>query len=680
MTMKKKTAAPEPRGETRRDRAMLRALVDNLPDLIYAKDRQGRKILSNPVDVAFIGGSCEEDILGKSDLDLFPGEVGERGFAYEQSLMKTGEPVLNLEEDFVDAKGKPRWLQTSKVPLRDDDGEIIGLLGIGHDITERKKAEQQIEAHLETIRQKNIELEEARDQAIEASRAKSSFLANMSHELRTPLNAIIGYSEILLDDMDDAGEENYVPDVEKIRTAGNNLLSLINDILDLSKIEAGRMDLFVEEFYLDELLQEIGATIKPLVDKKSNTLVVNAPTEPVKVRLDQTKVRQIILNLLSNACKFTEDGKVLLSVDADSAHADRSEDVLVVTVGDSGIGMSPAQMEKLFEPFSQADSSTTKKYGGTGLGLTISKLFCDMMNGSIEVRSAPGEGTTFTVTLPMRLEVTTDSVAPGRAGVLSSDERSGPTSVAAKRGPVILVIDDDLSTQELASRVLTKEGYRVVTAGSGDEGLAAARNIKPMAIILDVMMPTKDGWTVLRELKDDSDLRTIPVIMQTVIDNKSLGFAIGAQDYLLKPVDHAELVATVNKYRTRPDGGRVLVVDDDAHQRELLIRLLEKAQWHVQTAVDGAEALELVAESDFDVIILDLMMPTMDGFRFLQKIKENSRWADIPVLILTSMDISKEDQSRLAGSVSGILRKATFDSGELLDLLNRYALERRAPE
>jgi PAS domain S-box-containing protein len=548
------------------------------------------------------------------------------------------------------------------------DMEIMEFVAIQiAQMIDRKRADEEIGTQMSIIEDTNAQLAQARDQAMEASKAKSSFLASMSHELRTPLNAIIGYSEILLEEMGDVGEASYTSDIDKIRMAGNNLLALINDILDLSKIEAGRMDLFIEEFDLQSLLKEINATIKPLVDKKSNTLTVRQPDTPMLLRLDHTKLRQIIFNLLSNSCKFTEHGEITLTVKSDTSRTTVDHDVVIFSVKDSGIGMTPEQMKKLFRDFSQADSSTTKKYGGTGLGLAITKRFCEMMHGTIDVTSNPGQGTTFTVTLPTRLESTDTALA------IPTNTIDALSSSVHPSGPTVLIIDDDTSVRELLTRLLIKEGYAPVSAGNGIEGLALARKLLPKVVILDVMMPQKDGWAVLREMKDDPALKSIPVIMHTVIDNRNLGFAIGAQDYLIKPVDHRTLISTIKHYEQPARALSILIVDDEPDQRDILSRILLKEGWDVRTADGGRSALTLLAQSIPDVITLDLIMPTMDGFEFLKLVKENERWSHIPILILTSMDLEKTDFDTLSKSAATILRKREFDPQKLISILRRFA-------
>ncbi len=519
--------------------------------------------------------------------------------------------------------------------------------------TAQKRAEESLRAANEQLAHAVAEAERAREAADAANHTKSAFLANMSHELRTPMNAIIGYSEMLLEEVEDVGQKEFAPDLQKIRAAGKHLLALINDVLDLSKIEAGKMTLFVEPFDVVTVIREVAATVQPLVEKHGNVLEVACADRCGTMRADLTKVRQTLFNLLSNASKFTEKGTIRLEV---ARHPADGGDRLTFRVVDSGIGMTPEQLAKLFQPFTQADASTTRAYGGTGLGLAISRRFCRMMGGDISVTSTPGRGSTFTVTLPAEVDAT----------AAEEPAAAAPAPPVPAGAATILVIDDDPTVRDLMQRFLGKEGFAVRTAASGPEGLTLARELRPTGITLDVMMPGMDGWAVLTALKADPGTATIPVIMVTVLDNKEMGFALGAVDYLTKPVDRGRLLALVRQFRPAASTAPVLVVDDDPAMRELIRRALERDGLAVVEAEHGRAALAQVARQRPAVILLDLTMPEMDGFEFLETLRRSPEGRAIPVVIVTARDLTAEDRQRLNGQVEQILQKGAHSRDELL--------------
>jgi signal transduction histidine kinase/DNA-binding response OmpR family regulator len=492
---------------------------------------------------------------------------------------------------------------------------------------------------------------EAKSRELEvASRHKSEFLANMSHELRTPLNAIIGYSEMVQEEAEDLGADGLVPDLKKINAAGKHLLELINSVLDLSKIEAGKMELYLETFSVPDMVRDIAAVIQPLAEKRSNRLEVRCDESAGFMRADLTKVRQALFNLLSNACKFTERGSVSLTVSRDSTAAG---EWLSFEIKDTGIGITPEQMTRLFQEFSQADAEVTRRYGGTGLGLALSRRLCRMMGGDITAESEAGRGSTFTIRLPA-------SVAEPIAEAAAVGATARP---ATGQAGTVLVIDDEETVRDLMERFLDKEGFRVVTAAGGPEGLRLAKELRPDAITLDVMMPAMDGWAVLSALKSDPDLSDIPVIMLTVLDARNLGYALGATDYLTKPIDRDRLTAVLKKYRHDLP---VLIVDDDGDIRRLLRQLLERDGYKVAEAENGREALAVLPEIAPGLILLDLMMPEMDGFEFVIELRRHERWRQIPVIVITARDLSAEDRQRLNGYVEKVLQKGSYSRDALL--------------
>jgi signal transduction histidine kinase/DNA-binding response OmpR family regulator len=489
-----------------------------------------------------------------------------------------------------------------------------------------------------------------------ASAHKSQFLANMSHELRTPLNAIIGVTEMLLEDARDLDRENEVEPLDRVLRAARHLLALINDILDLSKIEAGRMEVHLETFPLRDLIGDVAKTIEGLAAKNGNRLEVACGPDIGAMHADQMRVRQALLNLASNACKFTEKGTITMA--ADRREEDGREWV-AISVADTGIGMTAEQMAKLFRDFTQADASTTRKYGGTGLGLAISRRFCQMMGGDITVESEPGRGSRFTIRLPEI--VGSGDVALPTAGASPSTQKA----VTSTGAPLVLIVDDDPTVHEVIGRFLERAGFSIASAAGGHEALRLARELRPAAMTLDVMMPDLDGWTVLAAVKGDPALADIAVVLMTIVDERTRGYSLGAADYLIKPVEREKLAEVLRKI-CGSTARRMLLVDDDAVVRRAFRQSLEHDRWDIVEAENGQVALRCLSESRPDVIVLDLVMPEMDGFEFLDELRSRAEWRDIPVVVVTAKDLTAADRRRLTGNVERIVQKRASGVDEML--------------
>ncbi|BBK45370.1 hypothetical protein STVA_53900 [Allostella vacuolata] len=528
-------------------------------------------------------------------------------------------------------------------------------------LAERAQALEATNTYLMTARD---EAEAARAAAERATQAKSEFLANMSHELRTPLNAIIGYSEILLEESEDQGLDDFSPDLERIRTAGKHLLTIINDILDLSKIEAGRMDVHIEEIDLGFLVHEVETLIRPLAEKNGNRLELVCPDDIGRMTSDSQKIKQCLLNLAGNAAKFTSNGTIRVVV---TRNVEEGIGIVRFAIEDTGIGMTQEQMGKLFRAFTQADSSTTKKYGGTGLGLAICKHFAAMLGGDITVSSTVGVGTTFSMWLP---DPAPGEVAPIPAG--HAIVRQGAIAATGATGQKILVVDDDPNVHNLLGAILAKEGFLALHAYSGEEALEMARSERPALITLDVMMPKVNGWSVLTALKADADIDYIPVVMVTISDDRGLGYSLGAAEFLTKPIDRARLVSVVRRFATESAPRPVLLVEDDAANRDLMRRAVEAAGLDAAEAENGVRGLDWLRHNPAPcLILLDLMMPEMDGFGFLEELRAEPSWRDIPVVVVTAKTLTAQEHEYLSHRTQQVVAKGDQTTVDLAEAIRK---------
>jgi PAS domain S-box-containing protein len=558
----------------------------------------------------------------------------------------------------------------------DRDQQLVGVIGaiaMQLGVLMRRKRDE------ETLRLVNEELALARDRALEASRTKSAFVANMSHELRTPLNAIIGYSEMLQEDADLLGLDDFVDDLQKIYRSGKHLLDLINDILDMTKIEAGKLEIYYDDFDLPMLIWEASQTIQPLLIKNNNHLEIECDLQLGEIRADMTRVRQVLLNVLSNACKFTKSGVIKIQVSRQNSGLG---EIFCFTISDTGIGISPENLQKLFQPFNQADSSTTRLYGGTGLGLAISHRLCQMMSGDITVVSELGIGSTFTICLPVDCEspskhqpkqkqIFSPSFLPNN--LLTSPELPPQgTDNLQQKNPSVLVIAGDSRLHQSTHSSLHHLGVSIYSSSNAEDGMQLVYQVLPDAIILDMQTPSMIGWEVLKELKSQPLTSGIPIILLTINDEKHENYEVGANEYLFKPIDRDRLVTIVEKYRAEQQSDlSVLVIEDDPNIRAMLKRMLEKENCIVSEAQDGHDALEVMTQKIPQLILLDLMMPNVDGFEFMHLLRLRQETPSIPIIIITAKDLTNEECTRLSGSVHKILQKPNYSYPKLLEEIVR---------
>ena len=641
----------------RRSEVRLRTLVDSIPQLAWMTDPEGAIQWYNRRWHDYTGAPPEE-MAGWGWRSVHHPDHVDRVVERFAAAIAAGE---SWEDTFPlrRADGAYRWFLSRAVPIRDlpeegeAEGPLIGWFGTNTDITELREAEEALVA--------------AKAAAEDANMAKSQFIANMSHELRTPLSAVIGYAEMLEEEAGDLpGGEAVLDDLRKINSNARHLLSLINDVLDISKIEAGKMEVQPEDFDPAALLREVGGTVEALVARKSNMLEMDIQADLGAMHSDPVKLRQCLFNLIGNAAKFTEAGRITLAAERDPAG------MVTFRVADTGIGMTRDQLSKLFTRFSQADASTTRRFGGTGLGLAITKAFAAMLGGTIEVESEPGRGTVFTLRIPADLRTVRaeDTEVAAQAGAAATEEGDGPAGL-------VLVIDDDPATRELLARFLRREGFAVRAAVDGESGLRMARELRPSAILLDVMMPRLDGWAVLAALKADPDLAETPVVMVTVVQERGLAFSLGAADYLNKPVRWERLKQVLDRFRRErePAPGLALVVESDGGQRTELLRLLEEEGWQAESAPDTAAALaRLEGQPPPRVLLLELRASAAaEGFSLLRELRRRPGLRDLPVIALTEGDVDPAELEGLRRQLHGVVQAEPGFPEEIVTELRRIA-------
>jgi PAS domain S-box-containing protein len=654
-----------------KERGMLRALIDNVPDFMYVKDVDSRFVLANASLATYMGAKNSADLLQKTDFDFYPQELAKKFFEGEQELVRSQQPMFNREEEVTGRTGNKLWMLTTKVPLFDKGGRVSGIAGVGRDITERQKIEK--EAH------------RAKEAAEAASRAKSEFLANMSHEIRTPLNGVMGMTDLALDTELTSEQREYL---ETVKASSDSLLTVINDILDFSKIEAGKIDLEAVDFNLRDSLESTLKTLALRADEKGLELLCEvAPEVPEIVCGDSTRLRQVVMNLVSNALKFTEQGEIAVKVQIESH--DSPDCVLHFTVSDTGIGIPEEKRELIFAAFSQADSSTTRKYGGTGLGLTISTRLVEMMGGKIWVESEEHRGSQFHFTARLGAAHTKEN----KAGTIAPPE--------ILRGVKVLVVDDNRTNRRILEGMLGRWEMKATSVEGGREALeqlSAARTAnEPYGLILtDMHMPKMDGFTLVENIRHSPELATATIMMLTSAGHRGDAARcqeLGVAAYLLKPIRQSELREAIARVLGARDGAiplitrfslhddrdssaylRILLAEDNAVNQRLAVRLLEKRGHQVVVAGNGREALDALRNTKFDLVFMDVQMPEMDGIEATAAIREKERGSGVhlAIIALTAHAMKGDRDKCLAAGMDGYLTKPIRPQ-ELDEILEDFA-------
>lgn len=609
---------------------LLQDILDHSNLSMKVKGLDGRIVRANAMAGKLLGRPASE-LIGQRIDTVATEETAEMVRVHDREVMESGQ-VTTYEEQ-VAFLGGNYTLLTTRFPVTDQNGHVAGMGALSVDITPRIRMEEWLRL--------------AKEDAEAANRAKATFLANMSHELRTPLNSIIGLGELLLEqaqELPEGVDTLSIESLQRVVGAGRHLLALINDILDISRVEAGHIELAPEPVLISSLVDTVLSSLRPLAEANGNALVQEVEHDPGMVQIDPMRMRQVLLNLVGNAIKFTRDGSV-------SVRVQRDQDDLSLAVIDTGIGMTEEQVGRIFKPFEQADRSIARRFGGTGLGLAISRQLVDLMRGEIEVASTPGQGSVFTVRLP----VGPYQPADGQVAVPVD------TTQLAAGVSTVLVVDDDDDALDVLRAMLERIGLEVVTARSGVEALATVRSVRPAVMLLDILLGDMSGWDVLTILRADPMHVDLPVILCTVTDRDHRVGSLGVIEHLTKPIDRDHLTGLVRRF-TRVDGpSAVLVVDDDDHYREQLAMVLRRESHRVRMAADGVQALQQMRREKPELVLLDLLMPGMDGLAVIAAMRADPQLADIQVVLLTAADVPADMLRQLNDRAITLMRKGEVD-------------------
>ncbi len=675
---------PSPKKNTPGNRGIdVDAFIQSIPDGVMITGKDGHVIRYNQKFTTFLR-------LGPDTTLTLAGDMVERlkefvpPYFYQKLALENG-PEFSCCEDIEFVHADIKYVQCQISPIKDESGSFAGKWWILRDRTDfiqnqksMEHASRDIEKRKFEFEKKNQELskayrevEELNKSVTEANRLKSEFLSNMSHELRTPLNSILALSSILLARMDGDLNEEQEKQLKIIEKSGKNLLRLINDILDLSKIDSGRMDIFNSEYAVHDFTESLRVTILPMLKETDLEFRIEVEEGIDTHSTDENKLKQILLNLISNAIKFTPKGSVTLTV-----KRTKFDDVLEYGVRDTGIGIDASHFETIFDPFRQIDGSATRKYGGTGLGLAVTKRLVELLGGKISVESELGKGSTFKFILPAKMRTGSPALMTDKeiAGMISKEKQKElPDDQEITIDPnkkTILVIDDDSEFLYVMQKYITEGNHQMVPVSRSENAVETAIKYNPDVIILDIMMPKKDGWEVLQELKRTTQTKDIPIAIVSMIDNKKLGYSLGASDYIVKPIAKEMLLKRLNKLSEERGLKKILIVDDDLSQAELVEEILESDDFVSEVATSGEMAIQFAKRKAYDLVILDLLMPQIDGFAVLKNLQNDTFTEKMPVLILTGKLLTQEDQKKLTGSHYYVFQKSMFSREKLLEQIH----------